>query len=164
MDIFRNKERGQVWLIQHDYILKVLKMFNMFQSKEVKVPMAQHFKLSVDQRPSTDEDRRFMAKIPYANIVGSVIYTTVCARPDVAHVVSVTNRCMVELGKEHWAALKWILRYLKRTNDFGLLFEKSEDSDKQPLLGYVDSDFAANVDSMKSQSGYIFTLYGTVIS
>ena len=31
-------------------------------------------------------------------------------------------------------------------------------------MGYVDSDFAANQDSRKSLTGYVFTLFGTAIS
>lgn len=37
-------------------------------------------------------------------------------------------------------------------------------SDKEPLIGYVDSDYAANVDTRKSLTGYVFTLYGTSVS
>lgn len=32
------------------------------------------------------------------------------------------------------------------------------------LVGWSDSDFAGNVDARRSQSGYVFTLYGVVVS
>ena len=31
---------------------------------------------------------------------------------------------MVDLGKEHWNAVKWIFRYLTGTHDFGILFDQ----------------------------------------
>ena len=34
-------------------------------------------------------------------------------RPDIAHVVGVVGRFLENLGKEHWEAVKWILRYLR---------------------------------------------------
>jgi hypothetical protein len=37
----------------------------------------------------------------------------------------VVSRFMHNPGKEHWNAVKWILRYLKGTSHFGLLFDKN---------------------------------------
>jgi hypothetical protein len=36
--------------------------------------------------------------------------------------------------------------------------------DEDALEGYVDADYAGNVDTRKSLSGFVFTLYGTAIS
>ncbi|XP_042000497.1 secreted RxLR effector protein 161-like [Salvia splendens] len=65
-------------------------------------------------------------------------------------------------GGTHWQALKWIMKYLVGTQDFGLLFCTMEDEDE--LVGYCDADYVANVDSRKSQSAYIFKLFGTAVS
>jgi len=46
-------------------------------------------------------------------VVGSLMYAMVCTRPNIAQVVGVVNRYMSNPGKEHWRAVKWILRYLK---------------------------------------------------
>ena len=78
--------------------------------------------LSKYQSPQSDEKREYMEKVPYANTVGSVIYTIVCYRPDIAYAVSSVSRYMAIPGKEHWKALKWILRYLQRTRDYGQVF------------------------------------------
>jgi hypothetical protein len=53
-----------------------------------------------------------MAKVPYASAIGSLMYAMVCTRPDVAHAVGAVSRFMLNLGKHHWEAVKWILRYL----------------------------------------------------
>ncbi|PKA50578.1 Retrovirus-related Pol polyprotein from transposon TNT 1-94 [Apostasia shenzhenica] len=63
---------------------------------------------------------------------------------------------MANSGKERWNALKWILRYLKGTSDCGLLFEKNLNSDL--LVGYVDSDYAGDLDKRRSTTEFIFTL------
>jgi len=49
---------------------------------------------------------------------------------------------MVCPRKEHWQAVKWIMRYLKGTTDVSLTFDKAKMSDL--VAGYVDLDFAGD--------------------
>ncbi|XP_010256498.1 PREDICTED: uncharacterized protein LOC104596873 [Nelumbo nucifera] len=63
---------------------------------------------------------------------------------------------MANPGKEHWNVIKWILRYLYGTQDIGLLFQNGLKGNK--VVGYVDSDFAGDLDKRKSTTIYIFTL------
>lgn len=122
MDIIRDRRRGTLWLTQQDYISKVLKKFQMTESRSVTTPLGQHFKLSSEQKPKTEEERKEMSNLPFASIVGSVMYTMVCTRPDIAHAISCVSRYMSDPGKTHWQALKWILRYLKGSENVGILY------------------------------------------
>ena len=63
-----------------------------------------------------------MSKVPYSNAVGSLMYAMLCTRPDISHAVWIVSRYMHNLGKEHWKAVKWILRYIQKTLDVGLIF------------------------------------------
>ena len=63
-------------------------------------------------------------------------------------------------GKEHWNAVKWILRYLKGTSNMCLQFG----SGKPKLDGFTDSDMSADVDTSRSTSGYVMTYAGGVVS
>ena len=85
-----------------------------------------------------------------------MVYT----RPDVAHAVSVLSRHMSRLGKQHWEAVKWILRYLRGLTDICLYFTGAS----LKLQGYVDTDLASDINSRKSTTGFVFTLDGTTIS
>ena len=105
-----------------------------------------------------------MLKIPYASIVGSIMYTMVCSRSDISHAISVISRFMGDPGIEHWHGLKWILKYLRGTTDYSILFDGGQKSGDEALLGYCDSDFAVSQDTRKSQSGYVFCLYGSAVS
>ena len=60
---------------------------------------------------------------------------------------------MVDLGKEHWNVVKWIFRYLTSTHDFGILFDQRDSTED---VGYVDSNYAGDLDSRKSMTGYVF--------
>ena len=81
----------------------------------------------------------------------------VCTRPDISHAVSMVSRYMADPGKEPWNAVKWIFRYLTGTRDFGILFDKRASTE---AVGYVDSDYAGDLDSRKSTTGYVFRFAG----
>ena len=87
---------------QGEYIEKVLQRFRMQNAKSASTPLASHFKLSKDMCPETREEIDYMSNIPYSSAVGSVMYSTVCTRPDIAHAVGVVSKYMNNLGKEHW--------------------------------------------------------------
>ena len=74
----------------------------------------------------------------YKSIVGSLMYFT-ATRPNIMHAVSLISRFMEKPKDAHWQAAKRILRYVKGTRRFGILYTASECSD---LVGYTDSDWA----------------------
>eukprot|EP00253_Pinus_taeda_P018632 PITA_18632 len=96
----------------------------------------------------------------YKSIVGSLMYLT-ATRPDIMYAVSLISRFMDRPKEAHWQAAKRILRYVKGTKMFGILYTTSECSD---LIGYTDSDWARSVDDRKSTSGYVFHMGSGVIS
>ncbi|KAL0296000.1 UNVERIFIED_CONTAM: Secreted RxLR effector protein [Sesamum radiatum] len=103
-----------------------------------------------------------MKNIPYSNAIGSVMYLMVCTSPDIAYAVSCLSKYMSNVGMSHWNALRWLLRYLNGSKDYGIQFSKCSDDIK--LIGYVDSNYANDKDSRKSTTSYVFTLCGTCIS
>ncbi|KAG9453307.1 hypothetical protein H6P81_006211 [Aristolochia fimbriata] len=142
MEISRNRERGKLWLSQKQYLQKVLQRFGIHDNtKPVSTPLAPHLKLVASYLQQTDEEREYMATVPYANAVGSLMYAMVCTRPDISQAVSVVSRFMHDPGKGHWQAVKWILRCLQNTVDVGLAFERDE-SLGHCIVGSCDYDYA----------------------
>ncbi len=101
MRIHRDKQRGTFQLSQAEYIGRILKRFNMSDAKAVSTPLASRFLLSKDQSPKTEEEEGFMAKVPYASAIRSIMYAMVCTRPDIAYAVGSMSRFMTNLGKQH---------------------------------------------------------------
>ncbi|CAJ2658330.1 unnamed protein product [Trifolium pratense] len=161
MRISRDRKNGKLWLSQHNYIEKVLERFNMSKAKPVSTPLAGHLKLSSEQCPTSEKDKEDMKKkIPYASAVGSLMYAMVCTRPDIAHAVGVVSRFLSNPGKDHWQAVKWILRYLRGTSKVCLCFGGGD-----PVLdGYTDADMAGDLDCRKSTSGYMMTFAEAAVS
>eukprot|EP00253_Pinus_taeda_P012953 PITA_12953 len=91
---------------------------------------------------------------------GNLMYVMVSSIPDISHVVGVVSGFMANLGEEHWRAVKWVLRYLRGTSDHCITFNGSEGS----VYGYVDTDYAGDLDKRRSTTGYAFTLVGGAIS
>lgn len=81
---------------------KIVKTFGMLVCKTVMTPLASYFKLSNLQCAKTDEEKNEMAKFPYANIVGCMMYAMVLTGPDISHALSIVSRNMATPVKEHW--------------------------------------------------------------
>ena len=163
MDIYRDRSRGRLWLSQSQYIEKVLRKFHMSQAKPISTPLAAHFRLSTSSGPKDAEEERYMSRVPYACDVGSLMYAMVCTCPDFAYAVSVVNRFMSKPGKEHWKAVRWILRYLRGTSKYGLMFDQRAANPGQ-VVGFSDLDFAGDLDWRRSLTGYVFQLCGSCVS
>ena len=104
--IIRDRKAKKLYLSQEKYIEKILQKFNMDKSKTVSSPLATHIRLSIKQRPLTNEEKEDMERVPYASAVGSLMYAMVCTRPDIAYAVGSVSRFLANPGREHWNAIK----------------------------------------------------------
>ena len=156
MEICRDKALGRLWLSQSSYVRKVLERFSMENGKPVSTPLANHFRLSTTQCPKTNDEVQDMSKVPYASAVGCLMYAMVCTRLDLAQAVSAVCKFLLNLGRSHWDAVKWIFKYLRGTKNYDIMFNIQH---SDPLVvGYVDVDYARDLDDIRSTIGYVFTL------
>jgi len=162
MEIERDRRSGKFSLTQKGYLQKVLQRFNINgDTKFVSTPLAPHLKLKVTMSSTITEERECMTHVLYANIVGSLIYAMVCTKSDLSQIVSMINRYMHDPGKGHWEQVKWVLRCAKGTIDVSLVFEKDSTS-KYECIGYVDSDYARDLDKCRSTTGCVYIISSTV--
>jgi hypothetical protein len=89
----------------------------------------------MDQCRKTREEEEDMSHVPYASVVGSLMYAIVCTRPNIANVVGVLRRYMSKLGKEHWTTIKRVFRYLCGTSSYGLFYQGRPGLDNVISLG-----------------------------
>lgn len=81
--------------------------------------------------------------VPYASAVGSLMYVMVGSRPDLGFAVRLISRFMSHPSREHWEAVKWVLRYVAGAYEKCLVFKKSIEF---TVEGYSDSDYATDLD------------------
>jgi len=131
----------------------------------MKVPIPIGIKLSIKQCTKTQEEEEDMSSVPYASTVGSLMYAMVYTRPNIAHVVGVFSKFMLKLGKEHWTTMKRVFRYLRGTSDYGLCYQGRLGLDRVlDIHGFVDIDWAGDLDQRRSISRYVFNLFGGAVS
>ncbi|KAE8720956.1 hypothetical protein F3Y22_tig00017808pilonHSYRG00163 [Hibiscus syriacus] len=111
MDI-RVKKLGRLCLSQKEYLRKVLKRFGINEmSKPISTPLAPHFKLGASMSPKDDAEREYMSKVPYASVVGSLMYAMVCTRPDISQAVGVDKQdgqCVVGYCDSDYAEAEYM--------------------------------------------------------
>jgi len=159
--IYRDRSKRMLALSQESYIDKILERFSMTNSKRGFLPMVHGVNLSKTQSPKSPEEIERMSRIPYASAVGSIMYAMMCTRPDVAYALSMTSRYQSNPGESHWIAVKNILKYLRRTKDWVLVYGGNNELCAK---GYTDASFQTDRDDSKSQSGFVFTLNGAAVS
>ena len=57
-----------------------------------------------------------------------------CTRPYICYLVVIVSRYQSNPGREHWTVVKYILKYLRRTRDYMLVYH----DDEFTLIGYTD--------------------------
>ena len=102
IDIQRNRNEGKLSLSQSSYIAKVLKEYRMLDAKIISTPIPSHYKLKFAKNRISDSDLQYMKKVPYSNVVGSLIYVMIASRLDIAYGVGLVSRFMSCPSKEHW--------------------------------------------------------------
>jgi len=114
------------------------------------------------QRLEKNDDNPVNIK-EYQALIGSLTYAAMSTRPDITEALSVVSQFASNPNETHWKAAKRILRYLKGTLIYGICFCGNSNKDVK-LSGFVDADWAGDVETRKSQSGYVFHLCGGPVS
>ncbi|CAA7014800.1 unnamed protein product [Microthlaspi erraticum] len=142
-----NQDDRGIFLSQEKYANKLIDKFGMKESKSVSTPLTPQGKREEDGIEYGDPTK-------YRSIVGGLLY--LCAsRPDVMYASSYLSRYMSSPHMKHYQEAKRVLRYVKGTSSFGVLFKSA----KIPrLIGYSDSDWGGSIEDKKSTTGYVFSL------
>ena len=157
MLVKRDRKSRILTISQPKYLEGVLKRFNMEHCKPVSTPMEpgkKFYELSDDEDPVNVQE--------YQKIIGCLTYATTATRPDLASAVGILSKYMSRPGKEHWQGVKRILRYIQGTIDFGLIYKAKGKTCS--LTGYSDADWAGDLDTRRSTSGYVFQIDGSTVS
>jgi hypothetical protein len=120
-------------------------------------------------------------------ISGELIYAYVICRLDIGYAVTFLARFSQAPAREHYYALKDVVRYLRHTKDWGLMYRQPAPLDSLPavpsscppldeqlplfpdispteLTGFVDAAHATNLTTRRSVSGLVFCYAGGAIA
>ena len=108
-----------------------------------------------------DEGGEIVNPTEYRSIVGGLKYLT-HTRSDISFAVGVVSRFMEKPTMKHLQVVKSILRYIKDTLDYGLVYTKGERN--ITITGYSDSDMGNDEVDRRSTSGMDFYLNDNLVS
>ena len=86
--VTRNHEARTISLSQEGYIASILKRFSLQDAKAVDTPMLLSVSYSKRDCPTNNIERKHMARVPYREAIGSLMYASVATRPDITFAVS----------------------------------------------------------------------------
>ncbi|OIT36790.1 abc transporter c family member 10 [Nicotiana attenuata] len=143
-----HQRKDEIFISQGEYAKEILKKFEMDNCNPVSTPVECGVKIS------KHGDGENVNPTFFKSLVGSLRYLT-CTRPDILYGVGLVSRFMEAPTTSHLKVAKRILRYIKDTLDYEILYSSSKDS---KFVGYCDSDWAGDIDDRKSTTGFVFFL------
>nr|GEW84552.1 zinc finger, CCHC-type [Tanacetum cinerariifolium]GEW84556.1 zinc finger, CCHC-type [Tanacetum cinerariifolium] len=124
MKIVRDRSHKILRVSQSGYDSKILNKFRIDNRKSIKMPLGGHYKLPLKDCPVRDCD---------------------VERMNIAYAVSVVSKYLAIPGKNHWEAVKWILKYLRGTANVVLVY-RTNHGNHVDVTCLVDSDYAKDPD------------------
>ena len=99
-----------------------------------------------------------MADKPYCELLGSIMYAQITTRPDLSYAISTLSKFTSNPGKTHWNALTHVLRYIRGTLAYKIMYG-GKYKDLAPIR-YVDADYAGDLNHRHSCAGHVFIQAG----
>jgi hypothetical protein len=148
------KHQGDgLFLTQRQFDLDILERAGILDYKPVSTSVDTHAKVSAESEPPVADLTHFRS------LTGALLYLTF-THPDIAYVVQLICLHMHDPREPHLTVMKCTLRYLRGTQDYGLLLQCSASFE---LTVYTDADLVGCLDTHWSTSGYAMFL-GTTSS
>ena len=106
MSLDRNRAEHTLKMSQHRLASELVDKYGLKEAKTKSIPMSPSIRIT-----QTQEDKILDKEVyRYSELVGSLLYLSVCTRPDTAQVVGVLARHMATPSMDHWTAAKAVLR------------------------------------------------------
>ena len=134
----------------NDILKKYAELVEEAGNREYSTPMERDLKLRKNEH-MTQKQLNYVHAFPYQNIIGALLYLSINTRPDISYSVGVLARYCVSPTYRACKAIIRILSYLRSTIDVDIKFR----AESLNILGYSDADWAGDLDSRRSTTGYV---------
>ena len=169
-----NHTLGIVTMDQTKYTSNILSKFlEPTEQTWLDTPADSSIILTQDLGPLTEEETISMRTVPYREVIGCLLWLSLGTRPDITYAVSQVAKFSANPGQVHWKAVKRILRYLHGTRNMGLIFRNLSPTSQHIFphsitslipVGFVDADYARDISTRRSCTGFVFFLAEAPIS
>lgn len=111
--------------------------------------------------PANNADDVFDKQRQYQELVGSLLWLSGCTHPDISFTASFLSRACHALTQQHWDLGMLVINYLRHTHSHCMTLAGHNDS---ALQVYVDADYAGDIDTCHSTTGYVAFFNGSPIT
>jgi hypothetical protein len=153
LHITRDRSNRTLTIDQESYIRELLLELGVEKLHGISTPISDYRSIG---KPIGDEPRT--DQVQFHNLIGKLSWISNCTRPDITFTVNRLAQLVQNPTMANWNAAMRVLRYLKSTIQYKLIY-----SDSSALVGYTDADYASNSDR-HSVIGYTQFLCGGPIS
>jgi len=144
-----DRRDNKMTVSQRLYIRELLDKFKMVDCSLSSTPM-------VNAKDLMNVTGGRLTTEPYRQLVGSLQYIASKTRPDIVYPVNFLSKFLIRAEEKHWTAAKGVLRYLKTTMDYGLVYGTTD----VDIEAYSDADFGNDPEKRQSTSGILVLLGG----
>jgi len=146
---------GSIKIHQEDYICDILARHGMLECNPVSTPLDTSVKLV-----NATESEQLADQKEYQTVVGELMFAAIATRPDIMCAVGQLSQFNSKPSSKHLHAAKRVLRYLKGTTTLGIMYGKPP----MRLNAFSDADWAGDVNTRKSTTGYVVMLNNGAIA
>ena len=120
VQIKRDRKNKSIFLHQNSYVNKILEKYGMNESHPISIPAEPGLNLAISQ---FEKDKLINNQnYPYREIIGALLFLSRISRPDITFMVNVLSRYLEGYTIVHWNALLRVLKYLRGTSDYGIIY------------------------------------------
>ena len=118
--------------------------------------------VGIQYQPARDGDQPFEDTSLYRSAIGSLMYTAIATRPDIAYAVNSLSQFNTKPTQMHWNAVKHIFKYLQGTKNIGIKYDMNEGNASLGIVAYTDSDNGKSFHKKVITGGVILLAGGAV--
>lgn len=148
-----HQDREHIKLGQTEYLQGMLEKYGMSNARHMSTPIVKNNK---------ENKRQSKLSYPYREVIGSLLYLSTKTRPDISYGVNYCSRYIENYTQENVNDVKHIIKYLNGNRNLGI--EYKNDAKPDLIQAYCDSDYAGDIETRRSTTGFVIFFAGGPVS
>jgi hypothetical protein len=162
INVIRDRAKKTLWLSQEAYVEMIANKYGLNSTEDLQ--KAPDTPMSLEELLPNQNQASHASTHLYQKKVGSILFTAITTRPDIAFAVSRLSRFNQNPGEIHHKAADRVIRYLYHTKGRALRYGGEDARGMRSLVCASDASFGDNTIDRKSSQGYMMMLFGGPIA
>lgn len=151
--VVRDRPQRRLWLSHDAYLEKVAKRYSLETDRAPATPLPLGELLKHDGEAPKSRIKAYQER------VGSLLYSAIMIRPDLAFACAQLSKFLTNPSDDHIRTAEWCIRYAYSTRFVAISFTQQAEG-AQSLVIASDASYADDQETRRSSHGYIIQLFG----